>query len=209
MQKEWVIASTNSGKIQEIRAILAPLGVRLYAQDELHCPEIEETGLTFQENAILKARHAAAFTGLPALADDSGLSIDALHGKPGIYSARFAGPQRNYKDNIEKVLNLMAGLSRPKRTARFHCAIAFVRSPNDLDQVETFEGCWEGFILEEEQGCGGFGYDPIFFDPMMGCSAASLSHDVKTKYSHRGKALKSFNCYLKSMMPEMSTDPNF
>lgn len=194
MQKEWVIASTNQGKIEEIRVILAPLGIRLYSQAELNCPEIEETGSSFEENAILKARHAATITGLPALADDSGLEIDALKGQPGIYSARFAGPARDYQANINKVLHMMAGLSWPKRTGRFKCVIAFV--PSAQAEAQCFQGCWEGFISEESQGHFGFGYDPIFFDPVMGCSAASLSPDVKARRSHRGKALKSFQFYL-------------
>jgi XTP/dITP diphosphohydrolase len=194
MKKEWVIASTNQGKIDEIRAILSPLGIRLHSQAELNCPEIEETGRSFEENAILKARHAALVTGLPALADDSGLEVDALRGQPGIYSARFAGPEKDFHANIEKVLQLMAGLSKPKRTGRFRCVIAFVASENSPPQC--FQSSWEGFILEEEQGNFGFGYDSIFFDPVMNCSAASLSPDVKARRSHRGKALKSFQVYL-------------
>lgn len=194
MKKEWVIASTNRGKIEEIKLILAPLGVKLYSQAEFKCPEIEELGSSFEENAILKARHAATVTGLPALADDSGLEIDALRGQPGIFSARFAGPERDDKANINKVLQLMAGLSKPKRTARFRCVIAFVPTPTSPPQC--FHGSWEGFIADEEQGELGFGYDSIFFDPVVNCCVGCLSPDAKARRSHRGKALKSFQAYL-------------
>ena len=202
MKKEWVIASTNLDKIHEIQMILKPLGIRLYSQAELNCPEIEETGSSFEENAILKAEHAALFTGLPALADDSGLEVDALKGQPGILSARFAGPQKDYKANIQKTLQLMAGLSKPKRTGRFRCVIAFIENPEAKPQC--FQGCWEGFILDEEQGEFGFGYDSIFFDPVINCSVASMSPEAKARRSHRGKALKSLQSYLQKSGIAMS-----
>ena len=182
-----VLASSNAGKLAELRELLGS-GFELHAQSEFGVVDAEETGLSFVENAILKARHAARATGLPALGDDSGLCVDALHGAPGLYSARYAGAHGNSEANIDKLLRELDGIADDGRDARFACVLALVRDANDPQPIIA-EGTWEGRILHERRGSNGFGYDPVFFSPQHGCSAAELPADVKNRDSHRGKAL--------------------
>jgi len=182
-----VLASGNPGKVREIRRILGEFGVDIVPQTELGVGDADETGSSFVENALIKARHAADLTGLPAIADDSGLVVDALDGRPGVYSARYAGVQASDDDNIEKLLHELRGLPDDKRTAAFHCCAVYVSADNSTSLVA--EGRWQGRILGERRGSGGFGYDPVFFDPECGRSAAELGPELKNARSHRGKAL--------------------
>ena len=184
-----VFASNNSGKIQELQSLLQPWNIELIPQNALNVTEIEETGLTFLENALLKARHASQQTGLPAIADDSGLEVAALQGAPGIYSARYAGQSSNALNNINKLLKTLENYPDEKRTAQFYCVLVFLRHANDPTPF-IGEGSWEGIITREPLGEKGFGYDPIFFDPHEKQSAAQLSSAKKNQISHRAKALK-------------------
>ena len=188
MQK-IVLASNNTGKVREINQILAGLDYEVVPQAEFDIPEADETGLTFVENAILKARHAAQLSGLPAIADDSGLEVDALNGAPGIYSARYAGVDASDTDNLNKLLDALQGVPETERTARFQCLMVFMRHGEDPTPL-ICQGSWEGRILETAQGENGFGYDPIFFVPERNCSSAQLDPETKNSLSHRGKALK-------------------
>ena len=183
-----VLASNNKGKVREISELLSDKQIEVLPQSEFSIPEVEETGLTFVENAILKARNAAALSGLPAIADDSGLEVDALDGAPGIYSARFAGPGATDADNNSKLLADMAEVPEAERTARFQCIMVYMRHANDPTPI-ICQGTWEGRILRQPQGENGFGYDPLFFVPEKNCSAAELSGEVKNSMSHRGLAL--------------------
>ena len=187
--KTVVLASGNRGKLKEISRILEERGLTVMAQGELGVQSVEETGLSFIENALLKARHAAAVTGCPAIGDDSGLAVDALDGAPGIFSARYAGEGCNSEDNIDKLLQELQGVPAARRGAQFHCAVVFVSSATDPAPLIA-EGIWRGRILEARQGKGGFGYDPVFFDEAAGKSAAELSAADKDRLSHRGKALR-------------------
>ena len=182
-----VLASSNAGKLAELRDLLGD-ACQLRAQSEFGIDDADETGLSFVENAILKARHAARATGLPALGDDSGLCVDALGGAPGLYSARYAGTHGDAEANIDKLLAELAGIEAPRRAARFVCVLALVRSPSDPQPVIA-EGVWEGRILDARRGKHGFGYDPVFFSPAHGCSAAELDAAMKNRDSHRGLAL--------------------
>ena len=182
-----VLASGNPGKVREIRRILGEFGVEIVPQTELGVGDADETGSSFVENALIKARHAADLTGLPAIADDSGLVVDALDGRPGVYSARYAGVRASDDDNIEKLLHELRGVPDDKRTAAFHCCAVYVSADDSTSLVA--EGRWQGRILGERRGSGGFGYDPVFFDPECGRSAAELGPDLKNARSHRGKAL--------------------
>ncbi len=184
-----VLASSNPGKLREIQELFAGLSYEIIPQSELAVPEAEETGLSFVENAILKARHASQYTKLPAIADDSGLEIDALNGEPGIYSARYAGINAASEDNVAKVLRQMAHIPEAERGARFQCVMVYMRHAKDPAPV-ICQGTWEGNILFEEHGHNGFGYDPVFFVPTHNCSAAELPPDVKNQISHRGQALR-------------------
>ncbi|MFN3843196.1 MAG: RdgB/HAM1 family non-canonical purine NTP pyrophosphatase [Rehaibacterium terrae] len=186
--KRLVLASGNPGKLAELRELLADSGLDLHAQSELGIADPEETGLTFVENALIKARHAAQASGLPALADDSGLIVDALGGEPGLRSARYAGAQGDHAANIAKLLAALAGVPAAQRTARFHCVIVLLRHPED-PQPLIAEGTWEGLILEAPRGDGGFGYDPVFLDPAQQLSAAEMDPGLKHRLSHRGQAL--------------------
>lgn len=190
MQKKIVIASGNKGKIRELQALLSELHIQGIAQSEYNVPDIEETGLTFIENAILKARHAAAITGLPAIADDSGLCIDALDNRPGIYSARYAGPNAKDTDLIAKVLDEMRDVPDNQRSGAFHCVLAYLKHQHDPTPIIA-HGIWRGTILHDAQGEQGFGYDPIFFIADYNCTAAELEPNVKNKISHRGQALQA------------------
>ncbi|BAW80843.1 non-canonical purine NTP pyrophosphatase [Candidatus Nitrosoglobus terrae] len=183
-----VLASHNLGKLQEISAILSPLQIELISQSKLNISEIEETGLSFVENAIIKARHAARYTGLAAIADDSGLEVDSLNGEPGIYSARYAGLGASDQQNLEKLLEMLKETPETQRHARYQCFIVYMHHWQDPTPL-ICQGTWEGHILAIPQGNGGFGYDPIFYLPNHQCTAAQLSAAEKNRYSHRGKAL--------------------
>ena len=182
-----VLASSNAGKLAELRDLLG-VARHLHAQSEFGVGDADETGLSFVENAILKARHAARATGLTALGDDSGLCVDALDGAPGLYSARYAGTHGDADGNIDKLLGELDGIDDAGRTARFVCVLALVRSAIDPRPLIA-EGVWEGRILHTRRGNEGFGYDPVFFSPVHGCSAAELDATVKNRDSHRGLAL--------------------
>ncbi len=190
-----IFASNNQGKIKEIQHHLTRFNIEIVPQSDFAVPDIEETGLSFVENALLKARHAAKLTGLPAMADDSGLSVDALHGAPGIYSARYAGEQASSSDNMTKLLAALADVPEAKRTASFHCVLVLLRSADDPIPI-ICHGQWSGRILKEAQGSQGFGYDPVFYLPEQACSAAQLSLDLKNQLSHRGKALQELIAHL-------------
>ncbi|MEJ1382409.1 MAG: XTP/dITP diphosphatase [Candidatus Sedimenticola sp. (ex Thyasira tokunagai)] len=187
--EQVVLASNNAGKVREINQLLAEQAIKVLPQKEFDIPEADETGLTFVENAILKARHAAALSGLPAIADDSGIEVDALKGAPGIYSARFAGPGCNDQDNNVKLLEDLKGVPEDERSARFQCVMVYMRHAEDPTPI-ICQGTWEGRILTESQGENGFGYDPLFLVPDQGCTSAELSADKKNKLSHRGQALR-------------------
>jgi XTP/dITP diphosphohydrolase len=190
-----VLASGNPGKLAELRALLAGAGIEVVAQGELGIGDIEETGLSFVENALLKARHAARESGLPALADDSGLCVDALDGAPGLYSARYAGPGGDAGRNIARLLAALDGVPDRRRGARFCCVLALLRHCED-PQPLIAEGLWEGRILHAPRGEGGFGYDPVFLDPASGLSAAELAPADKHRASHRGQALMALRARL-------------
>ncbi len=184
-----VLASHNAGKLAELRALLAPAGIEVLAQSQFGIGEIEETGATFVENALIKARHASRISGLPALADDSGLCVDALGGAPGLHSARYAGSDGDAQANILKLLDALAGIPDAHRGAHFHCTLVLLRHPDDPAPL-VCEGRWRGRILHEPQGEGGFGYDPVFLDETLGQSAAELGREEKSAVSHRGQALR-------------------
>ncbi|MBD2811377.1 XTP/dITP diphosphatase [Xenorhabdus sp. Vera] len=188
MQKV-VLATGNAGKVRELADLLADFDLDIVAQTELGVDSADETGLTFIENAIIKARHAAAITGLPAIADDSGLSVDALGGAPGIYSARYAGSDASDQENLEKLLEVMRDIPGEQRQAQFNCVLVFLRHAEDPTPL-VFHGRWSGMITREPAGEGGFGYDPIFYAPEFDCTAAQLSREQKNAVSHRGKALE-------------------
>ena len=187
MQKV-VLATGNPGKVRELADLLAAFGLDIVAQTELGVESAEETGLTFIENAILKARHAAQITGLPAIADDSGLAVDALGGAPGIYSARYAGLDASDQQNLDKLLVALENVPDGQRKAQFHCVLVYVRHAEDPVPL-VFHGSWDGEITRAAAGEGGFGYDPIFYVPELGKTAGELSKDEKRAVSHRGKAL--------------------
>ncbi|MBS0286572.1 MAG: RdgB/HAM1 family non-canonical purine NTP pyrophosphatase [Proteobacteria bacterium] len=186
-----VLATNNEGKVKEILAFLDGLNIELISQAQFNVPPIAETGLSFVENALMKARHAAQYSQLPALADDSGLVVDALQGAPGIFSARFAGPTATSVDNIHKLLSQMQNIEKSQRTAHFYCALVFVRHAKDPAPI-ICQAKWDGEILSEQQGNQGFGYDPIFYVPTHHCSAAELTLAQKNTLSHRAKALAQF-----------------
>ena len=189
MSRQIVLATGNPGKVREMGDILAPFALQIVPQSEFDVPEADETGLTFVENAILKARNAAAHTGLPAIADDSGLEVDFLKGAPGIYSSRFAGADASGEDNLIKLLNDMKGVPEARRTARFQCLMVYMAHATDPTPL-ICQGTWEGRILFEPQGDNGFGYDPVFYVPDHDCASAQLSKEVKNRLSHRGQALR-------------------
>lgn len=184
-----VVASGNPGKLREIRDLLAGLPLEILPQSEFDVPEAEETGSTFVENALIKARHATAITGLPAVADDSGLVVDALRGAPGIRSARYAGAGASDRDNVDKLLSALRDVPPDDRGARFECVIVYLRHAEDPVPI-ICTGTWEGAILAEPRGRHGFGYDPVFSVPGHECSSAELHPDVKNTLSHRGQALR-------------------
>ncbi|WP_440905505.1 XTP/dITP diphosphatase [Catenovulum sp. SX2] len=186
--KQIVLATGNPGKVAEFNQMFNQFGIEFKAQKEFNVPEAAETGLTFIENAILKARNAAKHTGLPAIADDSGIEVDYLQGAPGIYSARFAGADASDKDNLNKLLAELAGVPQAQRTARFQCVLVYMRHADDPTPI-VCQGSWQGMITEQASGANGFGYDPIFYVPERNCTSAELDKQDKNQISHRAKAL--------------------
>lgn len=189
--RKVVLASSNKGKLKELQNILAAKDVNLIPQSEFKVSDADETGLSFVENAIIKARHACEVTRLPSIADDSGIEVDALNGRPGIHSARFSGKSGAEADpaNNVKLLEELSETPEPKRTARFQCVIVYLRHAQDPMPL-ICQGTWEGHILFEEQGENGFGYDPLFYVPTHQCASAELAAEVKNAISHRGQALQ-------------------
>ncbi len=187
--KQIVIASNNEGKLREIRAMFSAIPLRLTPQSEFAISEAEETGLSFVENAIIKARHASAESGLAAIADDSGIEVDVLEGRPGIYSARFAGEGASDEENLQLLLDRVAPFSKRQIDARFQCVMVYLRHAEDPVPVIA-QAAWEGYIVSEPKGSNGFGYDPIFFVPTHDCTSAELDAEVKNRISHRGQALR-------------------
>lgn len=198
MSKKIVLATGNKGKVKELDRLLSPFNVEVIPQSQFDVPDVAETGTTFIENAIIKARHASKVTGLPAIADDSGLAVDALNGHPGIYSARYAGVTSSDTDNINKLLAELDGVPINERTARFHCVLVFMTHAEDPTPV-ICHGTWEGSINQELSGDNGFGYDPVFMVPGKNCTAAQLSAESKNQMSHRGKALALLIQKMKTM----------
>lgn len=196
--KRVVLATSNRGKLAEMQPLLADAGFELVTQGELGVLDAIEDGHSFVENALIKARHAATVTGLPAIADDSGLIVDALGGAPGLISAHYAGTHGDAAGNIGKLLAELAEVPEARRTARFISVIVFLRHARD-EQPLIVEGLWEGRVLDAPRGDGGFGYDPVFFDPVLGQGAAELPADLKNRVSHRGKALAALRARLASM----------
>ncbi len=188
MRQTLVLATGNPGKVREMAALLQPLDLEVLPQSAFQVPEVEETALTFVENAILKARNVCRHTGLPVIADDSGLEVDALQGAPGIHSSRYAGPDADDRANVDKLLAALAGVPEAARTARFQCLVVYLRHAADPTPL-ICQGTWEGRILFQPRGSGGFGYDPVFLVPDQGCSAAELPLELKNRISHRGQAL--------------------
>lgn len=200
-QSRIVLASNNAGKVREINQLLAGIDIEVLPQRVYDVPEADETGLSFVENAILKARNAALYSDLPAIADDSGIEVDALIGAPGIYSARFAGSDATDADNCQKLLEAIRDVHELDRTARFQCVLVYMRHAKDPTPL-ICQGTWEGRILFEPQGENGFGYDPVFFVPSENCSAAELSAETKNRLSHRGQALRALLQAFSRQMPK-------
>lgn len=198
-----VLASSNQGKSAEIRQLLAELSIQLVSQSEFGIGDIEETGSTFFENAIIKARHVAALTGWPAIADDSGLVVDSLGGAPGVYSARYAGPGASDADLIAKLLSAMKNKTDEERKASYHCVWVLMRYAKDPAPIIA-HGIWHGSILHQPVGTQGFGYDPVFHVPEFNCSAAELSVHEKNKISHRSKAFVEFKTKYHHIMEEIN-----
>jgi XTP/dITP diphosphohydrolase len=212
-RRRVVLASGNPGKLREFAALLAPLGLALESQAALGIESPPETGTTFVANALLKARHAAQVSGLPALADDSGLEVDALGGAPGVHSARYASPDLNTgnatdADNLRKLIDSMSSVPPAHRGARFRCAIAFVRAADDTRPLVA-EGSWEGRLASAPRGQGGFGYDPLFEDAASGLTAAELPAEIKNTRSHRARALDALVVQLRAALdpPRSGRDP--
>lgn len=194
--KTIVMASGNAGKLREIGELLAGLDVEVVPQSHFGVSDADETGTTFEENAIIKARHAVAATGLPAIADDSGLAVDALDGRPGVWSARYAGPGATDDDNVDKLLTELDGVKN--RGAAFHCVACFLSGVDDEPLLAS--GSWRGEILTERRGDGGFGYDPVFLVPELGKSSAELAPDDKNARSHRGQAMQNLSRELRARL---------
>lgn len=183
-----VLATGNQGKVKELSSLLAEHAIEIVPQSNFDVPEVAETGTTFVENAIIKARHAAKITGLPAIADDSGLEVDALDGEPGVYSARYAGENASDDDNTNKLLHALKETPASEKTARFHCVLVYMQHANDPTPI-ICHGVWEGLIISEKLGEQGFGYDPVFWQEDCQLTSAQLPRELKNKLSHRGKAL--------------------
>jgi XTP/dITP diphosphohydrolase len=184
-----VLASGNKGKVKELAALLAPLDFAVLPQSEFNVSEVAETGTTFVENAIIKARHASLITGFPAIADDSGLAVDALGGAPGVYSARYAGADASDRDNIDKLLLALKDVPEAQRGARFLCVLVYMRSADDPTPI-ICQGEWRGQITQKTFGENGFGYDPVFWVAANACTSAQLTSETKNSLSHRGSAIK-------------------
>ena len=189
MSSKIVLASNNAGKLKEFQQLLTDRQLDVLPQTRFEVCDVEETGLSFVENAIIKARHASKIAGLPAIADDSGLEVDFLEGAPGIYSARFSGAGANDLKNNQKLLERLHDVPDEQRSARFQCVLVYMRHPLDPTPL-ICQGTWEGRILKQPQGSNGFGYDPLFLDPTTGLSSAELSKEEKNTHSHRAKALQ-------------------
>ena len=196
MSSKIVLASNNAGKVREINQLLSGLDLQVVPQSEFDIPDADETGLTFVENAIIKARQAAELSGLPAIADDSGLEVDALQGAPGIYSARYAGTGASDADNLQKLLQELKDIPQAQRTARFQCLMVYMRHAKDPTPL-ICQGTWEGVITFEPKGDNGFGYDPVFYVPDQHCTSAQLAPEQKNRLSHRGQALQKLIAKLK------------
>ncbi|WP_405602308.1 MULTISPECIES: RdgB/HAM1 family non-canonical purine NTP pyrophosphatase [unclassified Pseudoalteromonas] len=194
MSKTLVLATGNPGKVNELANMLRPLEINVVPQSDFNVGDVAETGTTFIENAIIKARHAAKITGMPAIADDSGLEVDGLNGAPGVYSARFAGAQASDQDNIDKLLIDLG--DNPVRSARFWCVLVLMRHASDPTPL-VCSASWEGEITLTQNGNGGFGYDPVFFVPTLNCTSAELTKEQKNAVSHRGQALQKLLLELK------------
>ncbi|MBR3502056.1 MAG: RdgB/HAM1 family non-canonical purine NTP pyrophosphatase [Alphaproteobacteria bacterium] len=191
--KKIIFASHNAGKIAEVKEMLLPLGVEVCSADDLDLPDVEETGTTFAENSLLKSKTIAKYTGIPCIADDSGLCVDALHGAPGVYSARYA-PNRDFAKGMDKLLDEIVKSGNPSRKAHFSCVVSLAYPDG---KYELFEGRVDGIIAEQKMlGANGFGYDPIFIPDGYACSFAQMSHEDKNKISHRGRAMQKFKQYL-------------
>lgn len=199
MQK-IVLASGNQGKLAELQAMLQPLALEVVAQNELRVPEAEETGVTFIENALIKARNAAEHTGLPAISDDSGLAVDVLDGAPGVRSARYSGADANDLANNRKLLQALAGVPDEQRGAQFHCTVVYLRHAQDPVPI-ICHGVWPGYILRDARGQAGFGYDPLFWVPEEQASSAELSKARKNRISHRGRAMRALILRLRDILP--------
>ena len=187
--KKLVVASSNPGKLRELVQLFDGLGYQLYPQSEFGVVEVPETGTTFVENAIIKARNAAQHTGFAAIADDSGIEVDALNGEPGVYSARFAGANASDEANNALLVEKLRSVPEQQRSARYRAVIVYMRNANDPSPI-ICEGSWEGSIILEPRGQGGFGYDPYFYLADQGCTSAELSAELKNQLSHRGHALR-------------------
>ncbi len=187
--KKLVLASRNPGKLRELSALLDESRYKIIPQADFNVPEVAETGTTFVENAIIKARHAARYTGLAALADDSGIVIDALNGEPGVHSARYSGSDASDESNNILLVEKIRSVPEAQRSARYQAVIVYMRNAADPSPI-ICEGSWEGIIVLEAKGSGGFGYDPYFYLPDYGCTSAELSADEKNRISHRGQALR-------------------
>lgn len=195
--KKIVLATGNAGKVREFAQLLAEFDAEIIPQTQLNVSNVPETGLTFVENALIKARHAAEITGLPAIADDSGIEVDALKGALGIYSARFAGENATDVDNNQLLLQQLQAIPEAERTARYHCVIVYLR--HTLDPTPLIcHGIWEGRVLTAPQGDNGFGYDPLFLIPDQQCTAAQMPPDLKNKLSHRGQAMRELQAALQA-----------
>lgn len=199
MKQKWVLATGNQGKVKEMSELLNSFSIEVLPQSQFNVPDVPETGTTFVENAIIKARHAAKLTGLPAIADDSGLEVDFLNGQPGIYSARYAGENATDQDNIDKLLDKLEGINPEQRKARFQCVLVYMRHALDPTPI-ICQGTWEGSITEHQDGTNGFGYDPLFWVESEQVTSAQLSKQRKSELSHRGKALTQLVALLKAQL---------
>ena len=189
IKEKIVLASGNLNKVREINALLSNTSYEIIPQSEFNVIEADETGTTFLENALIKARHAAQHTKYPVIADDSGIEVDALDGKPGVFSSRYAGQNASDKDNLNKLIKNIKRLDPKDCHARFICSMVFLENMNEKDPI-VVEGVWEGYVVVNPCGKNGFGYDPIFYIPSLGCTSAELSDDKKNELSHRGQALR-------------------
>ena len=199
MKQKWVLATGNQGKVKEMSELLNSFSIEVLPQSQFNVPDVPETGTTFVENAIIKARHASKLTGLPAIADDSGLEVDFLNGQPGIYSARYAGETATDQDNIDKLLNKLEGINPEQRKARFQCVLVYMRHALDPTPI-ICQGTWEGSITESQDGQNGFGYDPLFWVESEQSTSAQLSKQRKSELSHRGKALTQLVALLEKQL---------